>query len=61
MAYRKTVEERLVLRLSGAHHLGDIGDLEPKASHALGLTDHGEDLGVKVHKQLLGLWVAHQQ
>ena len=61
LTHREAVEEGLELGLAGTHHFGNVGDLQTQAGHALRLADHGEDLGVEVDKQLLGLRVTHQQ
>jgi hypothetical protein len=50
-----------VLRLLDAHRVSDDGDLETQARHALRLADHGQDLGVKVHVEVVALRVPHQQ
>lgn len=51
----------LVLGLLGPHRDCQRWDLLPQSGHALSLSHHGQNLGVKVHKQFGSFWVFDQE
>ena len=61
MFYQQSIIVLLVFRLLGSHCLGDGWNVQSESRHTLGLTNHDQNLGVKVHVQLIGLRMFHQQ
>ena len=59
--YLQSIVVVFVLCLLGSHGNSQRGDLQSQAGHALSLPDHGQNLGVKVHKQLPSLGVFDQE
>ena len=58
-----TIPDIVGLELSLPEHqyTSSLGDLQPQLAHVLGLSNQLQDLGVKVHKELLGVGVADQE
>lgn len=61
MTYQEGVVVLLVFRLFCPHCLGDGRNVKAKSRHTFRLPYHDEDLGVKVHIQLIGVGVFDQQ